>query len=207
MNNRTRKILEKLKNRDDAVQGSMGLKKIHSVRDKDYMPSPSSSDSDIGYGQERDKVKCFLFKEDDNLITLQDLVEVPENVVNVLPASSNSHLGDSTHDQVEYHSVELQIVFEALCQKLRHKTLLKRTTEIPLKVKVLCALSFLATGSYQRIVGVTQHLAQRTASRCIKQVVDALNHPAVMAKWIEFPKTRQDRAFIKQEFVIVICVF
>lgn len=66
-------------------------------------------------------------------------------------------------------------------------------------LQVLCALSFLATGSYQRIVGVTQHLAQRTASRCIKQVVDALNDPAIMAKWIVFPKTRQHRASIKQK--------
>lgn len=68
-----------------------------------------------------------------------------------------------------------------------------------MSLQVLCALSFLATGSYQRIVGVTQHLAQRTASRCIRQVVDALNHPAIMAKWIVFPKTRQHRASIKQE--------
>ncbi|KAJ8720629.1 hypothetical protein PYW08_006094 [Mythimna loreyi] len=90
--------------------------------------------------------------------------------------------------------------FVALCHELRQKTTLKGTREIPLKVKVLCALSFLATGSYQRIVGVTQNLAQRTASRCIRQVVNALNHHAIMAKWIVFPKTRQDRSFIKQEF-------
>ncbi|KAJ8714844.1 hypothetical protein PYW08_004890 [Mythimna loreyi] len=90
--------------------------------------------------------------------------------------------------------------FVALCYELRQKTTLKGTREIPLKVKVLCSLSFLATGSYQRIVGVTQNLAQRTASRCIRQVVNALNHHAIMAKWIVFPKTRQDRSFIKQGF-------
>ncbi|CAB3222835.1 unnamed protein product [Arctia plantaginis] len=90
--------------------------------------------------------------------------------------------------------------FEALCQEIRHKTLLKGTTEIPLKVKVLCALSFLATGSYQRIVGVTQHLAQRTASRCIRQVVDALNHPAVMAKWIEFHHTHTSQQEFQRRF-------
>ncbi|XP_046976572.1 putative nuclease HARBI1 [Vanessa cardui] len=90
--------------------------------------------------------------------------------------------------------------FQALCHELRHKTSLKGTKEIPLNVKVLCTLSFLATGSYQRIVGVSQHLAQRTASRCIRQVIDALNHSAIMEKWIKFPKTQQDRAYIKQEF-------
>lgn len=66
---------------------------------------------------------------------------------------------------------------------------------------MLCAISFLATGSYQRIVGITHNLPQRTTSRCIRQVVDALNHPAVMGKWIVFPKTRQDRGYIKQECV------
>ncbi|KAJ8714889.1 hypothetical protein PYW08_004870 [Mythimna loreyi] len=93
-----------------------------------------------------------------------------------------------------------KLTFVALCHELCQKTTLKGTREIPLKVKVLCALSFLATGSYQRIVGVTQNLAQRTASRCIRQVVNALNHHAIMAKWIVFPKTRHDRSFIKQEF-------
>ncbi|CAH0730568.1 unnamed protein product, partial [Brenthis ino] len=71
--------------------------------------------------------------------------------------------------------------------------ILNGSNEIPLEVKELCAVSFLATGSYQRIVGITHNLPQRTTSRCIRQVVDALNHPAIMAKWIVFPKTRQDR--------------
>lgn len=64
-------------------------------------------------------------------------------------------------------------------------------------LQVLCALSFLATGSYQRITGVTHHLTQRTASRCISQVVEALNsdymgqsidlryHPQVASKIVD----------------------
>ncbi|XP_026734088.1 uncharacterized protein LOC113505615 [Trichoplusia ni] len=91
--------------------------------------------------------------------------------------------------------------FRSLCQELRVKTSLRGSQEISLTVKVLCALTFLATGSYQRTFGVTQHVAQRTASRCIRQVVDALNHPAIMARWIVFPRTQQERGLIKQEKV------
>ncbi|XP_045491609.1 putative nuclease HARBI1 [Colias croceus] len=90
--------------------------------------------------------------------------------------------------------------FSELCCSLRNETNIRGTKEIPLEVKVLCALSFFATGSYQRIVGVTQHLPQRTTSRCIRQVVEALNSPRIVKKWIVFPQTHQERTRIRQEF-------
>ncbi|CAK1597621.1 unnamed protein product [Parnassius mnemosyne] len=90
--------------------------------------------------------------------------------------------------------------FRRLCNDLRVHTSLRGSKEIPLKIKVLTALNFLATGSYQRIVGVSQNLTQRTTSRCVRQVVDALNHPTLMSKWIQFPQTVQERSLIKEEF-------
>ncbi|KAF9797228.1 hypothetical protein SFRURICE_006210, partial [Spodoptera frugiperda] len=60
-------------------------------------------------------------------------------------------------------------------------------------------LSYLANGSYQRPEGVIQHLPQRTASRCIRQVVEALNSN-YMLKNIQFPQTQQERSRIRQEF-------
>ncbi|GBP22771.1 Putative nuclease HARBI1 [Eumeta japonica] len=90
--------------------------------------------------------------------------------------------------------------FDELCLDLRNHTALRGTREIPVEIKVLCALSFLATGSYQKIVGMTQHLPQRTTSRCIRQVVDALNSHYMSSKWIVFPQTRQERSRIRQEF-------
>ncbi|KAL0810119.1 hypothetical protein ABMA28_010921 [Loxostege sticticalis] len=90
--------------------------------------------------------------------------------------------------------------FRKLCIDLRTYTSLRGTKEIPLEVKVLCTLSFLATGSYQRIVGVTQHLPQRTTSRCIRQVVGALNNEVILKKWIVFPQTQPERSRIRQEF-------
>ncbi|CAG5012200.1 unnamed protein product [Parnassius apollo] len=90
--------------------------------------------------------------------------------------------------------------FWRLCDDLRRLTSLKGTREISLEIKVLCTLSFLATGSYQRIVGLTQHLVQRTTSRCIRQVVEALSHPAILNKWILFPSSQQQRTQIRLEF-------
>ncbi|KAL4706723.1 hypothetical protein ACJJTC_014478 [Scirpophaga incertulas] len=59
--------------------------------------------------------------------------------------------------------------FTQLCDDLKVHTELKGSLEITLEVKVLCILSFLATGSYERIVGVGQYLTQRTTSRCIRE--------------------------------------
>ncbi|XP_022823108.1 putative nuclease HARBI1 [Spodoptera litura] len=89
--------------------------------------------------------------------------------------------------------------FTLLCNDLRAHTSLRGTKHISLETKVLCTLSFLATGSYQRIVGVTQFLPQRTASRCIREVVEALNSD-YMLNGIRFPQTQQERQALRQEF-------
>ncbi|RVE41499.1 hypothetical protein evm_013849 [Chilo suppressalis] len=62
-----------------------------------------------------------------------------------------------------------KITFRRLCDDLKGHARLSGSSEIPLEIKVLCTLSFLATGSYQRIVGVGQYLTQRTTSRCIRE--------------------------------------
>ncbi|CAG4969496.1 unnamed protein product [Colias eurytheme] len=79
--------------------------------------------------------------------------------------------------------------FAKLCNDLRRHAGLRGSPEIPVEIKVLCALSFLATGSYQKIVGVGQYLTQRTTSRCIREVVNALNHSWMVSRWIMFPQT------------------
>ncbi|XP_035457948.2 putative nuclease HARBI1 [Spodoptera frugiperda] len=92
-----------------------------------------------------------------------------------------------------------KLTFRMLCRDLRRHTSLRGTRAIPLEIKVLCTLSYLANGSYQRPEGVIQHLPQRTASRCIRQVVEALNSN-YMLKNIQFPQTQQERSRIRQEF-------
>ncbi|KAJ8709367.1 hypothetical protein PYW07_009193 [Mythimna separata] len=67
-------------------------------------------------------------------------------------------------------------------------------------LQVLSALSFYATGSYKRIVGMAKYLGQTTVSKCVKEVTDALVTPAILNTFIRFPSTRADRDLIKSNF-------
>ncbi|XP_045457794.1 putative nuclease HARBI1 [Melitaea cinxia] len=83
--------------------------------------------------------------------------------------------------------------------------LLPRTTrrsDISTRYKVLVALSFYATGSYQRLVGTTHGtlMSQQSVSRAIKEVTNALNTDVIVNKWLKFPQTRRERDHIKQRF-------
>ncbi|CAG4996114.1 unnamed protein product [Parnassius apollo] len=69
-------------------------------------------------------------------------------------------------------------------------------------MRILLALSFYATGSYQKLVGGTYGtlMSQQSVSRAIREVTDALNNPNILGKWIRFPQTRQERDAIKRRF-------
>ncbi|KAL0810556.1 hypothetical protein ABMA28_010676 [Loxostege sticticalis] len=69
-------------------------------------------------------------------------------------------------------------------------------------VKVLCILSFLANGSYQKIIkeNIRTFISQPSASRCIHEVVEALNDPEIVKKYIRFPQNLQERQILKERF-------
>nr|XP_013189805.1 unnamed protein product [Amyelois transitella] len=90
--------------------------------------------------------------------------------------------------------------FLFLCEELKHLTTLKKTLQISLQEKVLVALFFYATGSYQRPVGVAKSLCQKMCSVYIQEVTQALNHPAMLEKYISFPKTLADRQAVSHKF-------
>ncbi|CAH0718114.1 unnamed protein product, partial [Brenthis ino] len=89
--------------------------------------------------------------------------------------------------------------FKFLCQELRSKTNLRASKRISLELKVLCVLSFYATGSYQRLVGMGKHLGQTSVSKCVTQVTEALNDPSITDTFIKFPTSRTERDAIKQK--------
>ena len=66
---------------------------------------------------------------------------------------------------------------------------------------ILSALSFYATGSYQRIVGMAKYLGQTTVSKFVNEVTDALITPALVNEFIKFPNTRAERDIIKYKYV------
>ncbi|CAB3221877.1 unnamed protein product [Arctia plantaginis] len=69
-------------------------------------------------------------------------------------------------------------------------------------MKLLIALSFYATGSYQSLVGQSafHNVSQATVSRAVGQVTKALNDPTIYHKYVRFPLAQQDRNDIKAKF-------
>lgn len=59
-------------------------------------------------------------------------------------------------------------------------------------LQVLCALGFYAKGSYQVPTGQSFDiaLAQPTVSVILEEITNALNHPQVAGRLIQFPRTR-----------------
>ncbi|KAM3966291.1 putative nuclease HARBI1 [Aphomia sociella] len=90
--------------------------------------------------------------------------------------------------------------FRYLCDKFRETSSLKATKRVSLEHKVLCALHFYASGSYQGTIGMTKHLGQTTVSKYIKEVTNALNTPNILNELIRFPQTRVERDQIRQKF-------
>ncbi|XP_049866795.1 putative nuclease HARBI1 [Pectinophora gossypiella] len=82
------------------------------------------------------------------------------------------------------------------------KSTKRRGKGLTTRIKILCTLAFLASGSYQKIIkeNVRTYLSQTSASRCINEVVEALNNPNILKKYIRFPQNIQERQILKERF-------
>ncbi|XP_050066594.1 E3 SUMO-protein ligase ZBED1-like, partial [Aphis gossypii] len=67
---------------------------------------------------------------------------------------------------------------------------------------IFTTLNFLATGSYQSPIGNSKFmvLSQPTVSRCICEVVAALNLPEIFQGWVRFPKNMSELSEIRNDF-------
>ncbi|XP_050066119.1 putative nuclease HARBI1 [Aphis gossypii] len=77
-----------------------------------------------------------------------------------------------------------------------------RLSSIDIDTKVLVALNFFATGSYQTPVGNSRYtlLSQASVSCCIKEVVTALNNPTIFNSWVKFPNSIRELTAVRHEF-------
>ncbi|KAF9797329.1 hypothetical protein SFRURICE_006311 [Spodoptera frugiperda] len=91
--------------------------------------------------------------------------------------------------------------FKFLCEQLKAKSNLKASSRVSFELKVLRALSFYATGSYQRLVGVAKYLGQTAESKCVKEVTEALISPRILITFIKFLKSRLERDAVKNKLV------
>lgn len=77
-----------------------------------------------------------------------------------------------------------------------------KSIEFSVESKVLAALSFYATGKYQKSIGGRSdpHITQYFVSTAVMQVTEAMNHPSIVKKYIHFPHLRGERDIIKARF-------
>lgn len=104
----------------------------------------------------------------------------------------------------EEHFIQLYRFPKALCMDLidEIKPFLdstQRRSALPCHIKVLSALRFFATGSFQRAVGqdTLSSLSQTSVSRCVTEISIALNR--IAHRYVKFP-TRDEFPAIKAKF-------
>ncbi|XP_045775517.1 putative nuclease HARBI1 [Maniola jurtina] len=90
-----------------------------------------------------------------------------------------------------------------LCEEL--KPVMPESTksiEFSVESKVLAALSFYATGKYQKSIGgkTDPSITQYFVSTAVSQVTEAMNDPTIVKKYIHFPHLRSEREVIKNGF-------
>ncbi|XP_065286667.1 putative nuclease HARBI1 [Dermacentor albipictus] len=90
-----------------------------------------------------------------------------------------------------------------LCEELAGELEAERPTGLSVERKVLCALQFLATGSFQASVGSeeTIRMSQSTVSECVRRVAEAVVNGGARNKWVHFPKTAEEKAAVKEGFL------
>ncbi|XP_047994428.1 putative nuclease HARBI1 [Leguminivora glycinivorella] len=88
-----------------------------------------------------------------------------------------------------------------LCRELEGALAPRQSHGLPVHIKVLVAVKFMAGGSYQREVGQDHTLcvAQRTASKYLTQVIAAINR-SLKPKWITFPGNERERRDVAAAF-------
>ncbi|CAI6369630.1 unnamed protein product [Macrosiphum euphorbiae] len=91
------------------------------------------------------------------------------------------------------------ILIRQLCPYLKIK---KRSSDLDASTKVLVALNFFATGSYQTPVGNSRFtsISQSSVSRCIEEVTTALNEDDIFGSWVKFPGNIRELRKVRNEF-------
>jgi hypothetical protein len=79
----------------------------------------------------------------------------------------------------------------------------RRATDLDIQTRVLVALNFYASGSYQPIIGCSKYLdlSQPSVCRAIKEVTNALNNPEIFNRWVHFPNNFEQLNNVRLNFL------
>ncbi|KAG5866888.1 hypothetical protein JTB14_037489 [Gonioctena quinquepunctata] len=78
----------------------------------------------------------------------------------------------------------------------------RRPTDLSITTRVLVALRFFATGSYQLDIGrgLFVTVSQSSVSRCIEEVTVALNEPPISMRWVKCPRNIEELNIVGTRF-------
>nr|CAH7720962.1 unnamed protein product [Callosobruchus chinensis] len=110
---------------------------------------------------------------------------------------------DLSDNEFKAHYRLTKDLFLQLCEEISpYLPRPRRRTAISVKCKVLTTLSFYATGSYQKPIGMSylHGLSQSGVSNTVREVTNAFNHPNILRRFIRFPQTVQKRQAIINGF-------
>ncbi|XP_041979620.1 putative nuclease HARBI1 [Aricia agestis] len=93
-------------------------------------------------------------------------------------------------------------MIEELQEELSNLVSTRTRGSLSIRLKLLCTLAFLATGSYQRIIGrnIGTFMSQPSISRSIDEIVRLLSQPSIVRKYIRFPQNSAERTRLKEKF-------
>jgi hypothetical protein len=78
----------------------------------------------------------------------------------------------------------------------------RRATDLDIQTRVLVALNFYASGSYQPMIGCSKYLdvSQPSVCRAIKEVTNALNNPEIFNRWVHLPNNFEQLNNVRLNF-------
>uniref|UniRef100_A0A803KC54 Putative nuclease HARBI1 n=1 Tax=Xenopus tropicalis TaxID=8364 RepID=A0A803KC54_XENTR len=132
------------------------------------------------------------------LLDLEEEHQVPEpsRVMRPCIFRERATLEGLTEDEVvrryRLNRATISSLYELLEPSLQPLT--RRSRAVPGMVKLLCSLHFLATGSFQRVGGVSQP----SFSWCLGQVLDTIH--SVSGNFISFPQNWNEWNAVKRQF-------
>ncbi|KAB0800519.1 hypothetical protein PPYR_06259 [Photinus pyralis] len=136
------------------------------------------------------------------MLDLLDAEEEAEEVVRVQRprADAIAILSDVQFKNMFRFPKELfRIIVEVLSPHMRPTN---RASDLEIPIRILIALRFFASGSYQMDVGsnLFMSVSQPTVSRCISEVSDAFNVPAIFNRFVRFPHNFEELDRVRMGF-------
>ncbi|KAK5648021.1 hypothetical protein RI129_002913 [Pyrocoelia pectoralis] len=102
---------------------------------------------------------------------------------------------------VKYFRLTKELVHNLIQELSEYLTPPTRRSALTVEMKAI-ALKFFASGSYQTDIGSFKFMgvSQSSVSRCVAEVINALNENQIFNRWVHFPATQEELNSVRREF-------